>query len=129
MTNKSIKLIIAGGRNHHLSDRQFGFLDGVLDGLRAQGIDVSEVVSGGASGVDCDGESWASKHGIPVRIFKPDWDTYGKGAGPIRNHKMAKYALPDGICILFPGGNGTASMNGEAKVLGIKVIDRRNLQR
>lgn len=123
---KSIKLIIAGGRDVHLSDRQFGFLDGVLDGLRAQGTDVSEVISGGASGVDCDGESWASKHGIPVRIFKPDWNMRGKAAGPFRNSLMANHAGRDGICILFPGGSGTASMFEEANKVGMKVIDRRN---
>lgn len=123
---QSIKMIIAGGRNVHLSDRQFGFLDGVRDGLLAQGIEISEVISGGASGVDCDGESWASHHGVPVRIFKPDWNMRGKAAGPIRNAAMAHHAGHDGICILFPGGSGTASMFEEANKVGMKVIDRRN---
>lgn len=124
-----IKMIIAGGRNVHLSDRQFGFLDGVREGLLAQGIEISEVISGGASGVDCDGESWASRHGIPVRIFRPDWNLRGRAAGPIRNAEMANYAGRDGICILFPGGDGTASMYREAEIVGMIIIDRRNLNK
>jgi len=43
------------------------------------------VISGGAPGVDTFAELWAEHNNIPTKIFKPDWNKYGKAAGPIRN--------------------------------------------
>ena len=28
---------------------------------------------------------WAIEYNIPHKVFPPDWDEYGKAAGPIRN--------------------------------------------
>ena len=36
-------------------------------------------------------EIYANNNCIPIKIFKPDLDKYGKSAGVIRNYKMAKY--------------------------------------
>ena len=43
------------------------------------------MVSGGAKGADSLGEQYAKEHNIPCKIFKPDWNTYGKSAGFVRN--------------------------------------------
>lgn len=110
-----MKLIIAGGRDYRLTERDFAW----LDWLR---ISVSEVVSGGAIGVDSDGEAWAERNGIPVERFPADWKAHGRAAGPIRNRKMAEYA--DAV-VLFPGARGTASMWREARRAGIRIYDRR----
>lgn len=44
-----------------------------------------KIISGGARGADKLGETFAKEFGIPTKVFKPDWDTYGKSAGFIRN--------------------------------------------
>lgn len=49
------------------------------------GIDVTEIISGGAQGADALAEFYANVHDIPTVIFKPDWKKYGRAAGPIRN--------------------------------------------
>ena len=46
---------------------------------------IDAVVSGGARGADSLGAMYANNHGIPVTIFKPQWELYGKGAGFRRN--------------------------------------------
>lgn len=112
-----MKLIIAGGRHYLLTDADRAF----LDTLRAE---VSEVVSGGATGADLGGELWAGAHGIAIKRITPDWRKHGRAAGPIRNEDMAKYA--DAVA-LFPGGKGTASMARLAEQYGLVIHDRRNL--
>lgn len=109
----NIKLIIAGGRDYHLSDTDREYLNKIHEQHT-----VVEVVSGGCLGVDRDGEEWAAAKGIPVKCFNPQWEKHGKSAGPIRNRQMAQYA--DAV-MLFPGGRGTANMRKEAEKAGIIV--------
>ena len=109
-----MKLIIAGGRDYKMTFEDWQKLDE---------IDITEVVSGGASGADAEGERYAKNKAIPVSRFPADWKAHGKAAGPIRNRQMAKYA--DAV-VLFPGGRGTASMRKEAIMAGIKIYDLRN---
>ncbi len=52
----------------------------------------SEIVSGGARGVDREAAAWASNHKIPIKIFLPDYKKYGKAAPIKRNEEIAKYA-------------------------------------
>ena len=114
-----MKLIIAGGRDYEITKEDHFFLNDIL--LNAGPI--SEVVSGGARGADSAGKWWAARTGIKVKVFKADWDTHGKAAGPIRNREMAKYA--DAV-VLFPGGRGTNSMYEQAKAHGLTIYDRRD---
>lgn len=109
-----MRLIIAGGRNYHPTNADLEFLDG-LD-------DVTEVLSGGATGADRGGEMWAKGRGIPVRRFLTDWKAFGKAAGPLRNAEMSLHA--DAV-VLFPGGLGTDSMAAEARRAGLTIFDRR----
>ena len=109
-----MRLIIAGGRSQHLEDHHLAELNLIKD--------VSCVLSGGATGVDSDGETWARNNNIPVKIYSPDWDNHGKLAGPLRNREMATNA--DALA-LFPGGKGTDSMLNEAKKAGLKIFDFR----
>ena len=109
-----MKTIIAGSRNAvGFSENQISFLNSMI------GI-VTEVVSGGCSGIDRLGEQWAKENKIPVRVFHADWANHGRSAGPKRNRQMAEYA--DAV-ILFPGGRGTESMRREAKSAGIKIYE------
>jgi len=88
--------------------------------------EVTEVVSGGAKGIDTLGEIWADVMGIPIVYFIPDWDKYGKRAGFMRNREMAEYAAegPDGGgCVAFWNGfsAGTRNMIDTSKSLRLRV--------
>ena len=69
---------------------------------------ISLVVSGGARGADTVGENWAKRRDIPVKIFKPDWDRYGKSAGYVRNKEIISNC--DG-CIVFWDGESTGAQH------------------
>jgi hypothetical protein len=84
---------------------------------------VDEEVSGDARGTDRDGESWANRHGIPVKKFPADWNgPHKKQAGFVRNEEMACYATHLAV---FPGGRGTADMVERAKAHGLTIWDYR----
>ena len=87
-----MKLIIAGSRTITDKERVFAHIDRVIQSASEQGITITEIVSGGARGIDKLGESYAKTHSIPLMIFPADWNKYGKSAGYIRNKEMAEYA-------------------------------------
>lgn len=60
------------------------FSDRVLFDSVVGGLDVSTVVSGGASGADSVAKSYASDHGLDYLEFLPDWSRFGRSAGPRR---------------------------------------------
>lgn len=109
--------IIAGGRSFYLMPVHRAYLDELHAKLR-----ISEVVSGGATGVDADGERWAALRKIPCKVFPADWAKHGRSAGMKRNRAMARYADPGGVAILFPGGKGTAGMHEIALEHGLRVF-------
>ena len=109
-----MKLIVAGGRSYRLQPSDIEKLNNVGN--------VTELVSGGATGVDSDAEAWAMSRNISITRFIPEWEHFGRAAGPIRNKKMAEYA--DAV-ILFPGGKGTASMLKEAQIAELVIYDYR----
>jgi hypothetical protein len=83
-------------------------------------FDITEVVSGGARGVDTYGTDWALERNIPIKLFRPDWDKFGKGAGFIRNTQMAEYA--DALVAVWDGqSKGTAHMIKTMEALGKPV--------
>jgi len=86
-----MRTIIAGSRT--ITDPKV-----VEEAVAASGFTITEVVCGGAAGVDTLGKNWAVDRGIPVKMFPADWETHGKAAGPIRNSEMATYA-EQAICI------------------------------
>jgi len=104
-----MKIIIAGSRKfddhaHHL----------IRYAVHLSGFDVTEVVSGGAEGIDEYGEIWAESKTIPVCVFKADWQKHGKKAGPIRNGQMAEYG--DALIAIWDGVSpGTKDMIAQMK--------------
>lgn len=98
-----MKVIIAGSRG-------LGF-EAVLRALYHCEFtqDITEVVCGGAAGVDKAGKEWAQVINIPVKMFPADWSKYGRAAGHIRNEEMAEYA--DALIAVWDGQSpGTANM-------------------
>lgn len=109
-----MKIIIAGGRNYQVTFK---------DREKLNQIEITEIVSGCASGADRGGEEYAAHKQIPLKKFPANWIKHGRSAGPIRNREMAQYA--DGV-VLFKGGRGTDSMKREAEKAGIVICDFRN---
>ena len=52
----------------------------------------TEIISGGADGMDRAAEQVAAEQGIPLKIFLPDYDTYGKSAPLKRNDTIIDHA-------------------------------------
>ena len=50
------------------------------------------IVSGGAKGADTLATQFATEMGIPLLVFKPDYQKYGRGATLIRNTQIIKNA-------------------------------------
>ena len=108
-----MKVIIAGSR--HINNPDF-----VAQAIAESGFSISEVVSGGAAGVDTMGERWARLNGIPIKVFPAKWKVHGKAAGPIRNQEMAEYA--NGLVAVWDGkSSGTKDMINRAKAEGLQV--------
>lgn len=82
--------------------------------------DECEIVHGGADGVDSCASEFALNYCLPEHVFRPDWDEYGKAAGPIRNREMAEYG--DMLIAIWDGeSNGTRDMIEKALDEGIPV--------
>lgn len=111
-----MRVIIAGGRDIHSRVLVETYVD-------ESHFHITEVVYGGANGVDRIGAAIAKHRGIPVIPFKPDWDTHGRAAGPIRNRLMAEYA--DALILIWDGkSKGSSSMKREAVRAGIPIFER-----
>ena len=52
----------------------------------------TEIVSGGAVGIDTLAEIYARQNGLPIKVFKPDYAKYGKRAPLVRNDEIIHYA-------------------------------------
>lgn len=111
-----MKTIIAGSRA--ITDYEV-----LCRAIEASKFLITEVVSGGAMGVDSLGERWAQANQIPVRVFKPDW-SLGKRAGMVRNEEMNQYA--DALIAVWDGvSRGTCDMIGRARQSNKKVYVHR----
>ena len=52
----------------------------------------TEIVSGGADGIDKLAEVYAAQNHLPTKNFLPDYATYGKRAPIVRNDQIVAYA-------------------------------------
>lgn len=53
---------------------------------------VTEIVSGGALGIDRCAAAYAAAHGLPITEFLPDYRRFGRGAPLKRNEEIVAYA-------------------------------------
>lgn len=126
-----MKVIIAGSRT--VNDYKLVCKAISLSGFADQ---ITEVVSGGANGVDKCGEIYAKSHNLDCKVFPVRWEDltvagavirkrkdgreYNLLAGYNRNKEMANYADAL-IAISKDGSKGTANMIEEATQRGLKV--------
>lgn len=73
-----MKIAVVGSRS--FSD--YELMKRELDKIPQKGL---TIVSGGAKGADSLAEKYASENNLKLVVHKPDWTTYGRGAGMIRN--------------------------------------------
>lgn len=99
-----MKLIIAGSRT---LNPEWQLIDALV--MQFDMDTITEVVSGGAKGVDTDAQRWAEAVKLPFKLFSADWETHGKSAGYKRNAEMAKYG--DALLAIWDGhSRGTNNM-------------------
>ena len=120
-------LVVAGSR--HFGARRSpeeDFICRKLDELtRLLDKNFLEVVQGGCKGVDMIAQDWAWRNKCTYTTFHPNWERYGKAAGPKRNQEMAEYAgkFRGSVLVAFWDGEskGTADMIEQAELYGIQV--------
>lgn len=114
-------VLVTGGRGFHDYEKAKRVLDEVLGWSPTAKV---RIVTGGASGADDCAVLWAKERGqdhieYPIGRSKAeaaaltnchfDFETHGKGAGPLRNqHMLDRERVEQGV--VFPGGNGTHDM-------------------
>jgi hypothetical protein len=72
-------------------------------------------------GADTLAHQWALKRRLATEVYLPDWDTYGKPAGMIRNRQMLVEGQPN-VVIAFPGNVGTENMVTIARRADVPVF-------
>lgn len=108
-----MKVVIAGSRG--IEDYNL-----LIKLIKFTNLNITEVVSGGARGVDKLGEKYAKENNIPVKLFEANWGDFGKRAGVIRNREMARYA--EALIYLWDGkSSGTKNMIEEARIRGLII--------
>lgn len=119
-----MKVIIAGSRTIRRYTE-------VAEAMKDCGFDVTEVVSGGAVGIDQLAERWAWRHEVPLTVMRPQYpqflwkgDAAYRRAPLVRNEKMGAYA--DALVAVWDGrSRGTAHMMQVMKRLGKPVFLRK----
>jgi hypothetical protein len=67
------------------------------------------IISGGAKGIDSLAELYAQKNNIPIKIIRPEYGKYGKGAPIVRNKEIVN--MSDHIIAIWDGkSRGTQSV-------------------
>ena len=80
----------------------------------------TELVSGGAKGVDTCARLFAETHGIPITEFLPNYARYRGGAPLVRNRQIVDYA--DAVIAFWDGrSKGTAHTVAYAREQGKPV--------
>lgn len=104
-----MKLAIIGSRNV-----------GTIDIAASIETMPTEIVSGGAKGVDSLAAAFAREHGIKLTEFRPDYKRNGRGATFIRNRQIVDYA--DEVLAFWDGeSHGTKYTIDYARKVGRRV--------
>lgn len=81
---------------------------------------ITELVSGGAKGIDTLAEQWADRNKFPKLIIKPDYNRYGRSA-PIQRNRTIVEAAEFVLAIWDGKSRGTKFTIDYAKECGIPV--------
>lgn len=82
--------------------------------------DTTEIVSGGARGVDTSAKEYALSHGVKLTEFLPEYEKYGRSAPLKRNITIIEYA--DIVLAFWDGqSRGTKFVIDNCHKLGVRV--------
>lgn len=145
MTGDTYRILVSGGRDFNDIEAVAGWLI-QYEYSCAGGVEtiVPQIVHGGCNmypasggvryrhdpphGADALADYVARGWGWPdPEIYWPQWDDYGPpGSRRLRRYgSMSQHAMAlssGDLCVLFPGGSGTASMGRCAQAAGIPVV-------
>lgn len=88
----------------------------------------TEIITGGALGVDTIVATYAEQYGHTVQIFPAFWRKYGRQAGPMRNRRMLD-EKPDVVIGIHPfiiNSKGTKDCMRESERRGIPTFVIKN---
>ncbi len=82
--------------------------------------EATQLISGGATGVDTLVEAYAHAHGIPIQVIRPDYALYGRKAPLVRNRQIVECA--DLVVAIWDGrSTGTTYTVDYANARGVPV--------
>lgn len=81
---------------------------------------IDAIISGGARGADALAKRYAKENNIKLVEYLPDWDAYGRSAGPRRNTQIVE-ASDVLVAFLSPRSVGTRDSIKKARARGIPV--------
>lgn len=112
-----MKLAIVGTRNNVITFDEFRRM--VVSSVKQS--EVTEIVSGGAKGIDTYAEKLAEEWGVPCTVFKPEYSRYGRVAPLLRNTQIVERA---DVVLAFPKPTSTGTFDSirKAKKLNKKLI-------
>ena len=104
-----MKVAVIGSRSLHVSN-----LEKYLP------PEVTEIVSGGARGVDSSAREYATANGIRIVEFLPNYKEFGRGAPLKRNLQIIEYS--DTVLAFWDGvSRGTKFVIDNCKKLGVSL--------
>lgn len=104
-----MKVAVIGSRDLHITDL-----------ARYLPENTTEIVSGGARGIDSDARAYAQQNGIRLTEFLPDYQQFGRGAPLKRNLQIIEYA--DVVLAFWDGqSRGTKYVIDHCRKQGVPV--------
>ena len=104
-----MKIAVIGSRNLVVTDLQ-----------RYLPAGVTEIVSGGARGIDTCAQEYALAHGLKLTEFLPEYNKYGRNAPLRRNLQIIEYA--DAVIAFWDGrSRGTKFVIEQCQQRSIKI--------
>ena len=104
-----MKVAVVGSRNLHIDD---------LGKYLPYGV--TEIVSGGAKGIDTDARTYALQHGIKLTEILPEYEKYGRNAPLRRNISIIENV--DHVLIFWDGkSHGTRFVIENCQKRGIPM--------
>lgn len=109
-----MKLGVIGSRN--FTDTEYA--EKCINEIR-EVYNFTSLISGGARGADHMAEVYSAKHNIPIKLFLPDWNKYGKAAGFLRNTDIVKSS---DIILAFWDGKSRGTLDSLRKAVKLHKI-------
>ncbi len=120
-----MRILMCGSRTLEGADR-FDVIGTVVEGLATNYPGTHVFCHGGAAGADTWAGDAAEALGFQVIVYKADWKTHGKAAGPIRNQRMLTEFKPDLVAAFVDKpleySRGTNHMVSIARKAGVDTI-------